>query len=140
MRRQGSNLRPPGYEAGALPLRYAAKERPQTAFRSEQVFVRFCYGYKFLHLRTEVHMSDKFVKDLDSFAAGVCTALACLKIAIQNSPGFDQARLEEAIKGVLSAPSSQVDQDSFAMPLRFLLSQHAYNAAKPDDTPPQAKH
>jgi len=85
-------------------------------------------------------MSDKFVKDMDSFAAGVCTALACLKIAIQNSPGFDQKRLEEAIKGILSAPSSQVDQESFATPLRFLLSEHSYNPAQPDDTPLQAKH
>ncbi|CAB3850328.1 hypothetical protein [Achromobacter animicus] len=85
-------------------------------------------------------MSDKFVKDMDSFAAGVCTALACLKIAIQNSPGFDQTRLEEAIKGVLSAPSSQVDQESFAAPLNFLLNQHSYNASQQEDTPPQAKH
>lgn len=85
-------------------------------------------------------MSDKFVKDMDSFAAGVCTALACLKIAIQNSPGFDQTRLEEAIKGVLSTPSSQVDQESFATPLRFLLSQQPDNAPPSDDIPPQAKH
>jgi hypothetical protein len=67
-------------------------------------------------------MSDKFVPNLDSFAAGVCSALACLKIAIQDSPSFNRERLEQALQFMISHPSSQVDRESFEMPLRFLLS------------------
>ncbi len=65
------------------------------------------------------------IEALQSFKAGVLTALVALKAAIQVSPAFNRQALEDCATFFLAAPAEGADFDVYALPLRTLCSDHA---------------
>lgn len=63
--------------------------------------------------------------DLESFRFGTLLALIALKAAIQESPGFNQAALEECVTQFLALPPERGDRESFEGPLKALLNDHS---------------
>jgi hypothetical protein len=62
---------------------------------------------------------------IDPLEQGLLSALACIKIAAQNSPHFDDELLIKAAKFFIAARHPEQNKQAYELPLTMLLADHS---------------